>query len=270
MTDVVFNRTQINGVPATIEDLRMVALLNYGHFTSMQVRAGRVRGLDLHFARLARATAELFGHPLDVEATRGYLRKIVGNDSRALSLRVNIFSRALQRDRLTIAAIPDVLVSTSVARDTAPLPVRVKSMRYERETPHLKHVGTFGLFHQRRIAQAAGFDDALFVDASGAISEGSIWNVGFFDGAGVVWPNARALEGVSMQLLKAGMQARGIASITRRVELTEIAAFDGAFFTNSSFAVLPIAGIDNVEFALDPERFVKLDACMELAPWQRL
>ena len=270
MPDALLDRTEINGHPATVEDMRAVALLNYGHFTSMQVRSGCVRGLDLHFARLEQATRELFGHTFNVDATRGYLRQIVGDDARALSLRVNVFSRALQRDRLNEPSIPDVLVSTSVARDIVPVPVRVRSVRYEREAPHIKHVGTFGLFQQKRLAQAAGFDDALFIDTSGAICEGSMWNVGFFDGVRVVWPNAPALDGVAMQLLKGGMQALGMASITRRVELAEIAAFHGAFFTNSSCVVLPVGGIDDVDYALDPQTLTLLAACMELAPWQRL
>ena len=271
MTDAMPDRTQINGTPATIEDLRAVALLNYGHFTSMQVRERRARGLDLHLARLARATRELFGHPLDVDTTRGYLRQIIGDDSRPLSLRVNVFSRALQRDRLQIPVLADVLASTAAARETAPVPaVRVKSLPYEREAPHIKHVGTFGLLHQKRLAQAQGYDDALFVDASGAISEGSIWNIGLFDGERVVWPEAAQLDGISMQLLKAGLRERGVAQVERYVELSDLAGFCAAFFTNSSCFARSIARIDEIDLALDTGLPALLEDAWASRPLQRI
>ena len=47
---------RINGAPADVESLRTLALLNYGHFTSMAVVDRAVRGLDLHLERLQRAT----------------------------------------------------------------------------------------------------------------------------------------------------------------------------------------------------------------------
>lgn len=263
-------RAELNGSIATADALRMPALVNYGHFTSMQVRDRRVQGLDLHLQRLDSATRELFGHALEGARVREYLRQIVADDTRPLSLRVNVFSRGLDRDRPLDPALPDVLVTTSAARALPATPLRIGSVRYTRELPHIKHVGTFGLFHQKRLAQARGFDDALFVDAGGTVSEGSIWNIGFFDGTRVVWPDAPALRGISMQLLDAGLRDRGVPTLTRRVELAEVASFRAAFFTNSSCAVKPIAGIDAVEFETDADLIAMLEAAADAAHWQPL
>jgi branched-subunit amino acid aminotransferase/4-amino-4-deoxychorismate lyase len=263
-------RSELNGGEVALDDLRMLALMNYGHFTSMQVLDGCVRGLDLHLQRLDRSTRELFGHPLDIDATRGHMRKVIAASTGPMSLRVNVFSRRLDRDRLANPVEVDVLVTGAPAREIATVPLRVRSVRYERESPHIKHVGTFGLFQQKRLAQAAGYDDALFVDASGAVSEGSIWNVGFFDGERVLWPDAPALDGTSMQLLKAGLRASAIPMQTGRIELGEIASFRGAFFTNSSCAACPIAAIDSNEFVVDKVLLDTLEACMALAPWQHV
>jgi hypothetical protein len=52
---------EIDGLDASPEQLRAAALDSYGHFTAMQVRNRRVRGLDLHMARLDSANRELFG-----------------------------------------------------------------------------------------------------------------------------------------------------------------------------------------------------------------
>ncbi len=270
MTLTPLDRTEINGSMATVQALRTLVLVNYGNFTSMQVEAGCVRGLDLHLQRLARSTAELFGEALDIGQTRAWMRQIVDGDARALTLRVNVFSRALNRDRLLDPAPPDVLVATSAARQLPKTPLRVGSVDYQREQPHIKHVGTFGLFQQKRAAQARGFDDALFVDACGAVAEGSIWNVGFLDAAGVVWPDAPALGGVSMQLLQRGLRERGIGSVTRYIDIDEIGQFRGAFFTNSSCAVMPIACIDAIEFAVDAEALAMLEECFALNPAEPL
>jgi 4-amino-4-deoxychorismate lyase len=264
----VVERSELNGRPALDDDLRTLALFNYGHFTSMQVRGRAARGLDLHMARLDQATRELFGCPLDLAAVRGYMRGILGDEEAPLSLRVNVFSHQLMRDRLAEPAKPDVLVTIGAARQVDATPLRLKTFRHERVLPHVKHVGTFGLFHHKRLAQLQGFDDALFVDASDAVSEGSIWNVGFFDGSSVVWPDAPMLAGISMQLLQKGLRERGIPTVSRRIVRADIAQYRSAFFTNSGCAVRPVMAIDATDFAVDADLTAELEACYAANPWQ--
>ena len=146
--------------------------------------------------------------------------------------------------------------------------MHLKSFRHERVLPEIKHVGTFALFHYRRLAQLEGFDDALFVAADGAISEASVWNIGFYEGNEVVWPNAPALPGVSMRLLQAELRERGVATPSRRVGQDDVATFRSAFLTNSSCAVRPIASIDGVELAVDPDLTQLLEACYAANPLQ--
>ena len=156
------------------------------------------------------------------------------------------------------------------ASEPTAVPLRLKSFRYSRALAHVKHVGTFPLFHYRRLAQQAGFDDAVFVDAGGSISEGSIWNIGFFDGDGIVWPDAPQLAGVAMQLLQAGLARAGIASAVKPVALSEIDRFWSAFFTNSSNPVRPIASIDAVGFEPDPALASRLRDAYDSNPLQSI
>jgi len=261
-------RSELNGEPVTLEGLRYPALLNFGHFTSMQVDDGRVRGLDLHMQRLEDATRELFAATLDAAAVRAHMRHMVGDERGRLSLRINIFSRRLRLERMAEAAPPDVLITLGPARERQITPMRLKTFRHQRTLAHIKHVGTFELFHHRRLAQQDGYDDALFVDSTGAISEGSIWNIGFFDGRGVVWPDAPQLKGVSMQLLQKGLQERGIATTTARIDLADVRTFRSAFFTNSGCAVRPIASIDGMDLIVDAELSELLEACYASNPLQ--
>ncbi|HKE46584.1 MAG TPA: aminotransferase class IV family protein [Rhodanobacteraceae bacterium] len=265
-TDV---RCELNGEPAGIEALSTVALLAYGHFSSMQVLGGGVPGLDLHLARLDAATRELFGTALDLDAVRAYMRNAVAHHADA-SLRVNVFSRALKLDHPATPAKPDVLTTLGPPRKPATKPVHLQSVRYQRELPHIKHVATFGLFNQRRIAQLDGFDDALFVDPTGALSEASVWNIGFFDGDGIVWPDAPALAGITMQLLQKALRGRGIATASRRVALADVGLFRSAFLCNTSCIALPVASIDGVELAVDPKLVALLEACYADNPIQAL
>lgn len=267
MSEPVRPRIEINGSPAGLDDLRLLAVQNYGHFTAMQVREGRVQGLDRHLDRLQRATRELFGHDLDLDVVRGWMR-CVADSAPTLSLRVTVYSRDFDRDRPARPATPDVLVGAMPARTLDPAPLRVRSARYQRDAPHIKHVGTFGLFHQRRLAQQHGFDDALFVTTDGVISEGSVWNVGFFDGERVVWPEAPMLRGTALQGLQAGLARAGHAQVVRRIGLDQLPAFRAAFFTNSSRAVQPIASIDDVRLDCDSDVFPRLAAIAAAESWQ--
>src|SRR5258706_7995430 len=87
MTDPGTDRIEINGAPASVEDLRLLVQTNYGHFSAMQVVDGGVRGLDLHLERIERATRELFGSTIDRERVRACLRHAVGGSRTPLSLR---------------------------------------------------------------------------------------------------------------------------------------------------------------------------------------
>lgn len=257
-----------NGRPAEADDLLTLALRNYGHFTVMQVRGRAVRGLDLHLQRLHAATWELFGAELDdarvVEGLRLAFEAASIDDCTA---RVTICAPAFDfRDPLRAVDI-DVIVAITLPGEADPTPLRVKTFRYERALPQVKHVGTFPLFHFAREARLAGYDDALFVDADGRVSEGSIWNLGLWDDTGVVWPEAPALRGTMEQLLRAALEDAGVPQARRPVRVADLAGFKGAFATNSRGIQL-VAGIDGVLFDQAPGLFDRLVRALETRTWQ--
>lgn len=268
-------RMQLNGAAASADDLRLAVANNYGHFTALRVLQGAVRGLDLHLDRLQQATRELFASELDRERVRGWLRQAVGADQAELSVRINVFSRAFDRAHPAAPAAPDVLISVAAAPPAgAQLPLRLKSFRFQRELPHIKHVGTFPLFHFRARAQQAGCDDALFVGADGLISEASIWNIGFATGSGdatrIVWPQAPQLDGVGMRLLQAGLAKKGIASVTQPVRLNDMGGFRAAFLTNAGTIAQLVTQIDGTEFAKNTAVQALLTRCYEANPLESI
>lgn len=259
----------VNGEPAGVDDLRALALTNYGHFTSMQVRDRAVRGLDLHLARLRDATRELFGVELDEASVLDTMRCTLDAAGGDCSLRVTVFSRGFDYRKPALPVALDVLTSISPPANAPSAPIRVRSFEFVRPLPQFKHVATFPLFHYRRQALLAGFDDALFVDAQQHVVEGSVWNIGFWDGQGVVWPEGPALRGTMERLLQRGLEALGVAQRTAVVSLEEAAGFGGAFAANAT-GTQPIASIDAREFADSADVVRHVQQVLQVEPWQAI
>jgi len=137
----------------------------YGHFTAMQVRGGRTRGLALHLDRLEAATAELFDSGLDRNRVVALIRHALGGHDDA-SVRVYIFESA-EEPAIMVTVKPSGGVST---------PQRLQSVRYERPDAHLKHLAT-GQSYYSRLARRNGFDDALLTGDEGVVSESAIANI---------------------------------------------------------------------------------------------
>ena len=224
----------------------------------MQVEPGGVRGLDLHLARLHRSAVELFGQPVSTETVRERIKTaLAGRDGR-LSVRVHLFLPAISLRRADAKGRPSVLVRVSAPQAPLESPLRLQSQIYQRETPHLKHAGTFGLTRAIREARALNFDDALFVSTDGLVSEGSIWNIGFIEGQRIVWPEAPMLAGVGQALLQRGLDTVGLDSERRPVQLSDVGAFDGAFICNSTTPAAAVSSFDQISVDTDPAMIERL------------
>ncbi len=241
----------IDGAPASADDLAHVALVNYGAFTSFRVEDRGVRGLDLHLARLEASARALFGQAVGEARLRQLVRGAVQERGECW-LKVQLFASEISPRTPEWIGRPRVMIA--VFPPPAPLAggLALQSQVYGRETPHLKHVATFGLVRARRTARAAGFDDALFVDAAGRISEGSLWNIGFVRGAEVVWPEAPMLAGVGQAVLERKLAGVGLASVTEPVPLTDLPRFDAAFICNSATPAAAVTSIDGHAFGPPP------------------
>jgi branched-subunit amino acid aminotransferase/4-amino-4-deoxychorismate lyase len=222
-----------------------LALTGYGHFTTMRVERGGVRGLALHLDRLAKDCRTVFGADLDPDRVREELRLAIAGADGPVMARVTVFDPSLRIDRMAEPASPRTVVTLRAAPAAEPPPLRVRSVAFTRDLPEVKHAALFGALHRRRLAQLDGFDDAVFVDADGAFSEGPTWNLGLFDGESVVWPSGDALPGVSAALIAGAYAGR---SVSRSVLLSEAAGMAAAFATSSSVGARPIAAIDGASF----------------------
>jgi branched-subunit amino acid aminotransferase/4-amino-4-deoxychorismate lyase len=237
---------ELNGLPADLNQVKALALTNYGHFTSMRVEGLRVRGLSLHLGRLERDCRRLFDAELDPERVRHLIRHAVAGVSGPIVVRVTVFDPDLELGHPGAEAEPRVLITTRTAPQT-PLPsLRLQSTRYDREMPDVKHVGLFGSLRHRRIAQRAGFDDVVFIDARSNVSELATSNIGFFDGHRIVWPDAAWLSGVTMALINDVHEGQ---VVTAPVNLAQLDDMQAAFATNAVVGVRAISSVDGMRWA---------------------
>ncbi|MEU4741770.1 aminotransferase class IV [Actinosynnema sp. NPDC023658] len=227
-------RIEIDGRPPTADEVAPGLLANYGHFTAMQVRDRRVKGLDLHLHRLDQANRELYGTGLDHDHVRSLLSHALGDDVRDAAVRVIVFG----------LDVPSVMVVVRPPATPPATPQRLMSVDYTRPLPHVKHLGGFGQIHHGHRAERAGYDDALLT-AGGVVVEGAIANIAFLDGDDLVWPQADWLHGITMQLLE-----RALPSRREVVWLADVGRFRSALLTNS-IGVVGVARIDDVEFPAD-------------------
>jgi branched-subunit amino acid aminotransferase/4-amino-4-deoxychorismate lyase len=255
-------RIEINGEPATVGQLAYPALANYGHFTAMQVRGAAVRGLSLHLARLDSATRELFGTGLDGELARARVRHALGADTPDASVRIGVFQQDGDEP-------PSIMVVVRPPGEPPPGPQRLTVVTYQRPVAHIKHVGTFGQIYHGLAAERAGFDDALLTGSGGVIAEGTISNIGFFDGNGVIWPSAPALAGITMQLVSRALAERGIPSRHDTVRIADLPSFRSAFVTNS-LGVAAVGQVGDLMLPADPEFIRGLAEAHESVPRDRI
>jgi branched-subunit amino acid aminotransferase/4-amino-4-deoxychorismate lyase len=84
-----------------------------------------------------------------------------------------------------------------------------------------------------RQAVAQGFDDAAFVDARGRLSEGTIWNLAFWDKDTVVWPAAEMLSGTTMGIVRRQLDRLGVPQRFQELRLADLPGLTGAVVMNS-------------------------------------
>ncbi|MFF1376810.1 aminotransferase class IV [Streptomyces sp. NPDC058308] len=257
----LIERIEIDGSPATAEALLWPALVQTGHFTAMQVRGGKVRGLDRHLARLDAATRELFGHALDGEHVRDLVRHILRDDITEASVRVYVHAPEGEPSLMVTVRPPMELPATMEGRAQS-----LRSVPYQRPFAHIKHLGGFAQARHADLARRAGFDEALLTGPDGAVSEGAVTNVAFFDGREVVWPDAPHLSGITMQLVEAALPAAGLPTRHAPVTLDGLPSYAAAFVTNA-WGVRPVRRIDDIAYGIDERLMATVAGAYEAVPW---
>jgi branched-subunit amino acid aminotransferase/4-amino-4-deoxychorismate lyase len=245
---------EVDGIEPTAAELATLAFASYGHFTAMQVRGGRVRGLAHHLDRLTAANRELFEADLDGDRLRELIRHALDGVADA-SVRVVMHGNLPGGRVSTVVTVrPPATPSATVAL----LPVD-----YHRTVAHIKRPNDFGQAYYGRQAVRQGFDDALLTTPDQVVTEAAIANVGFFDGSSVVWPDAPMLRGITLQVVESRLAE--LPARHQVVRLEQVPGFAAAFVTNSQ-GIAAVTRIGEHEFAVDERLMAALHSAYDTAP----
>lgn len=258
---------ELDGAPITQPELAALGLVGYGHFTSMRVEHGAVRGLSQHLDRLTRDCRTVFEADLDPDRVRELVRRAVAGTDTAVVVRVTVFDPTLALGSPGADAQPRILVTWRQAPAVPQAPLTLRSAVYTRDLPKTKHVGLFGALHQRRLAQRDGADDVLFTSADGTITEIATSNIGVISDGQLIWPQADVLPGITMRLLS---QTLDEDVMIKPITLAELPYIDGAVATNAAVGVRAISRIDDIELPIDHTMIARLRAEYESIPAQRI
>lgn len=246
---------EVNGHEADEAAVSLLEHEGWGHFTAMQVRGGRTRGLDLHLARLEAAHRDVYGRALGGEEVRARIRHALGGQIDA-SVRVYGYWAGL-------------IITVREPQDMPLRPHSMTALHFQRPLARLKHVGSWGQDRFRQIALAAGFDEGLLVDETGRISEGTITNVGFWRDGTVIWPDAPKLPGITMLLLRRELMAAGIPQAEEPIRVQDLAGYAGMILCNSR-GWAPVSHVDDLTIPGDEAFSGVVAAAIDGCPWDEI
>lgn len=241
-----------NGETPTAADLAPLAFMGFAHFTAAQVRDSRIRGLDLHLERLRRGSLELYGHALPDERVLAQLRVALREAPADLSLMATCYLPAGEFTAAGPDPAPAVLIRTAPPAQGPKGPLALMAVEHERFLPSVKHVGEPAKTYFLRQAAAQGFDDAVFVDRRGRLSEASIWNIAFWDGSAVVWPAAEMLSGVTMGIVRRQLALLGVPQREAELTVDDLPAMAGCALLNSWTPGVAVHRVDGVRLPPAP------------------
>lgn len=249
---------QCDGRLASSADLAPLAFSGYAHFTALQVRDGKVRGLDLHLQRLREASMTLFDRALADDVIKNHIRSALQmSRENSLSVMATVYSSAGEFTAVDSGEPLRMLVRTSSPFSGPRGPLRLDIVNHERVLPEVKHVGEIAKTWFLRQAVAHGFDDAAFTDAKGRLSEATIWNLAFWDGSTVLWPQAAMLRGTTMSIVMRQLERMGISQRHADITMESLASLQGAVVMNSWTPAVEVRRLGTIDIPSSPE-FVAL------------
>ncbi len=243
---VVLNGRLVSAAEARISPLSDGFMYGLGLFETIKVLNDQPVFFAAHFERLRRGAADLdlalttSGDELHARCGRC----IAANQPAAGGLKIVVFQDAGQVGELILprAGAPSAEhYARGFRLKTAP------DSRDGNDLIGLKTLNYLTCLRARRAAQAAGFDETLFVAPSGAITEGTMSNV-FVVSAGIVH-TPPLVEGILPGIARAAVLRTGKNAI-REISVSTSQLFDAdeVFITNSILGVMPVAEVDGRRF----------------------
>lgn len=240
------NGTIIPLADATMPVTHIEFAYGFGVYENIRVVHNLPLFIDDHLARLQKS-AEVIGllHTFTSENIKTWVMALIEKcESDALNLKLLLIGGRETKDAtLFILPLAPLFPDKKLYRDG----VTAITVPYERSVPNAKTLSMLGSYMAYRQAKAVGAYDALLIDHTGCITEGTRTN--FFcmkDRTIIGAPKEKILDGVTMKHVLQTAVNHGYTIEERDIMPAELSSFDGAFFTSTSSKIMPIRMIDAI------------------------
>ncbi|PIZ62799.1 hypothetical protein COY16_03485 [Candidatus Roizmanbacteria bacterium CG_4_10_14_0_2_um_filter_39_13] len=128
------------------------------------------------------------------------------------------------------------------------------SFEYERWMPQSKSLNMLASYYYYNKSKKQGGYDALYVDHSGNIREGTRTNFYAMKGKKIISPPKQdVLEGVTMMTIEKVIESSDFTIEYRPISKTSLPDFDSVFLSSTSSKILPVASIDSMKFHISSD-----------------
>ncbi|MFC1963070.1 aminotransferase class IV [Chloroflexota bacterium] len=257
MEEIIFlNGSLLHHTQAKISPFDHGFLYGYGLFETMRAYSGRIFRLERHLDRLIHS-AKLISLPLGIfdieEACYDTIKANHLEDAR-IRLTVSIGEGEGRPDSPS-QPIPTMLIVaqsfssplaekyengfksmiSSISRNSQSLISRLKSLNY------------MDNILARMEAKMAGADEAILLNESGFLCEGSTSNIFLVSKGKLLTPNVESgiLPGITREAVIELAHALRIEVVERKVDVEELSQAEESFLTNSLIEIAPLVKIDD-------------------------
>jgi branched-chain amino acid aminotransferase len=260
MTDMkVWMDGRITGVAeARVSVLDHGLLYGDGIFEGIRAYARGVFRLDDHLARLA-TSAKAIGLvlPRPVAAIRDVVLdtlRAFGHDDAYVRLVVTRGEGPLGVDPTTctaprlfcIAAEAQIYPLAKLAQGLDLVTVSVRRPALDAVDPRVKSLNYLNNALAKQEARARGADEALLLNAAGAVAEASVANVFTLSGRTLATPPPTdgALAGITRRTVLENAASLGLAPVERSLSRVDLLGADEVFLTGTGAGIVPVRSLD--------------------------
>jgi branched-subunit amino acid aminotransferase/4-amino-4-deoxychorismate lyase len=221
-----------------------------GLFETVRVRNSRPVLFEAHHARLIASLRGLDDHP--ATSSRGELhtrcmRVIAANDLVNGSLKIIVFKELTGWTELILVRLPfygPADYERGFQLKTFPGDLRVDPLNSLKSLNYLRNA------RARRVAVAAGFNDALFIDPTQQVLETASANIFIVKDCVISTPPVGS--GILPGVMRAAIIGRlGLRAVQEReVSQDELIEADEVFVTNALLGVMPVSRVDSTFYDL--------------------
>lgn len=220
----------------------------FGVYESLRVRHQSIYFLTEHVERLF-FSAQCLGleHPFSLEQITDWSNQLVkANQIEAANIKMLLLGGKTPADaHLYIFLTAPRFLDKKEYRDG----VKVITFHHERFMPQAKTLNMLPSYLAYRQASEVGAFDALLIDREGCIREGTRTNFFAIKNTTLYTPPVEIiLNGITRQTVIKCAEENGFAVKEVPLPLKNIFEYDGAFVTNTSGGIVPVAQIDEKRF----------------------